>query len=72
MIEPLTLAALKARLEQRGHAVFEPEQTVSGFNVWPDADTVITVAVEPDGTLYPQYTERFFLGRPARLDRLKM
>ena len=65
MVSGLTLAGWRARLEARGHSVTDPDsETVTGFTLWPDTDTVITVAVEPDGTLYPQYRQRFFLCEP--------
>jgi hypothetical protein len=62
MAEGLTLAGWRARLEGRGHRVVEPNwATTTGFTLRPDADTVVTVAVDPDGTLYPQYRQRYFL-----------
>jgi hypothetical protein len=53
-----------ARLEARGHGVIDDGQSVTGFTLWPDAATIITVAVEPDPTLYRQFRQRFFLCEP--------
>jgi hypothetical protein len=65
MAEGLTLAAWRTRLEARGHHITEPTwPTVMGFTLYPDADTVITVGVEPDATLYRQYRQRFFVVEP--------
>jgi hypothetical protein len=63
--EGLTLDAWGAHLHSRGHRVTEPTwPTVTGFTLWPDPDTLITVAVEPDAALYPRYRQRFFLCDP--------
>jgi hypothetical protein len=65
MSEELTLDVWRTRLEVRGHPVTGLEgETGKGFDVWPDATTIVTVAVEPDGTLYRPYRERFFLCEP--------
>jgi hypothetical protein len=65
MAEGLTLAAWRTRLEARGHNISEPTwQTVTGFTLYPDADTGITVGVEPDPTLYRQYRQRSFVAEP--------
>ncbi len=65
MTERPTLDVWRARLEKQGHRVFTPErQTATGFSLSPDAETRITVAVDPDGVLKPQYRERFFLCAP--------
>ena len=65
MQEELTLDAWCGRLQACGHRVREPSgEPETAFILWPDADTVVTVAVEPDGTLYRQYRERFFLCEP--------
>jgi hypothetical protein len=62
MSEALTLAAWRARLERAGQPVKDPErETLTGFRLWPGPEVVITVGVEPDGTLYPQYRQRFFV-----------
>lgn len=63
--DPLTLDDWRARLERHRHRVFEPTwETATGFTVSPDANTRVTVAVEPDGVLYPQFRQRFFLCHP--------
>ncbi|HYT87966.1 MAG TPA: hypothetical protein VEL76_04545 [Gemmataceae bacterium] len=70
MLEEVSLAAWRSRLERQGHRVTEPnEETVTGFTLWPDADTVITVAVEPDGIISQVYPQRFFLceAEPERI-----
>jgi hypothetical protein len=65
MAEELTLEAWWARLKSRGHRTTEStRQTATGFTVWPDPGTVVTVAMEPDPTLYPQYRQRFFVLHP--------
>jgi hypothetical protein len=65
MAEGLTLAAWRTRLEAREHNIFEPAwPTVTGFTLYPDADSVITVGVEADPTLYRQYRQRFFVVEP--------
>jgi hypothetical protein len=62
MPELLTLDTWRAQLQARGHCLREcGRQTGTGFYVWPDPDTIITVAVEPDPVLKPQYRQRFFL-----------
>ena len=51
----ITVDVWKERLERQGHRVIRPTwETVTGFSVLPDADTWITMAVEPDGTLSPK------------------
>ena len=73
MSEPLTFAAWRARLEGRGQPVKDPEwETVAGFTLWTNPDTVITVGVEPDGTLYPHFRQRFFVCdlEPERIFRV--
>jgi hypothetical protein len=65
MPDGLTLDAWWARLEARGHCLAAPNrQTATGFTFQSDPDTYMTVAVEPDGVLKPQYRERFFLCDP--------
>jgi hypothetical protein len=61
MPENVTLAGWRSLLEARGHPLRETE---SGFTVWPGPDAIVTVAVEPDATFYPQYRQRFFLCEP--------
>ncbi len=63
--ERLTLEAWRARLESRGHRIIEPTwETATGFTLWPDSNTIITVSIEMDGTLRQQYRQRFFLCDP--------
>jgi hypothetical protein len=61
----LTLDSWRSRLEGRGHRVTEPaRETVTGFTLWPDPGVIVTVAVEPDPTLRPQYRQQFFVLEP--------
>src|SRR5690349_18297447 len=65
MPELLRLDAWRRQLEARGHRVLNPSrETLTGFALCPDPDTVVTVANESDPTLYPQYRKRFFLCEP--------
>src|ERR1700722_2486694 len=65
MSESPTLHGWRALLERQGHRVVEPDlETVTGFSLSPAADTRVTVAVDPDGLLYPQFRQRFFLCEP--------
>jgi hypothetical protein len=60
--DPLTHGTWRTRLEERGHRLIEPEEdSVTGFTLRWDPDSIVTVAVEPDGTLRREYRERFFL-----------
>jgi hypothetical protein len=73
MDEGLTRDAWRDRLTRQGHCVTESTgETATGFTLWPDADTIITVAIEPDATLMQQYRERFFLceAEPEQVFRL--
>jgi len=60
-----TLDTWREQLTRQGHRIIEPTgETATGFTLWPDADTIITVAVEPDLTLRQEYRQRFFLCEP--------
>jgi hypothetical protein len=62
MTERPPLEVWRATLERQGHRLVEPEaNTLTGFSVWPDADSIITVATEPDTVLHRHYRQRFFL-----------
>jgi hypothetical protein len=61
----LPLDVWRTRLENRGHRITEPERTtLTGFTLWPDLDTIIVVAVEPDETQRPRSGQRYFLCAP--------
>jgi hypothetical protein len=65
MQQGLTLDTWHGRLQARGHRVSEPNaEPETGFSLWSDADTIVTVAVEPDGALKPPYRQRFFRCEP--------
>lgn len=65
MRQDLTLSGWRARLMSQGHLVTDPRQpTPTGFTLWPDPDTIVTVAVEPDPTLRRKYRQRFFACEP--------
>lgn len=65
MAEELTLEAWRAHLQSRGHRITKPAgETGAGFTLWPNAGTIITVAVEPDETLSPQYRQSWMAARP--------
>jgi hypothetical protein len=61
MSEELTLDAWRSRLDAQGHHVAPGRESAGTFTLWPGADTIVTVAVEPDGTLRRRFRERFFL-----------
>jgi hypothetical protein len=62
MSDSLTFHSWRECLERQGHVVKESEdKTVTGFHLLPSADTIITVAIELDGTLYRRYRSRYFL-----------
>jgi hypothetical protein len=65
MTQDPALDAWRQRLQRQGHRLVEPgRETVTGFTLWPDSETVVIMAIEPDPTLYPHYRQRFFLCEP--------
>src|SRR5947208_3242547 len=66
MFKVLAYDVWRTRLERQGHRVSEPDwEAATGFTLWPDRDSIVTVAVEPDATMYPEYRERFYRCEPA-------
>lgn len=62
VLEGLSLDVWRERLEAGGHVVQSTEESGHpSFRLWPRPDTIVTVAVEPDVTLKPQYRQRYFL-----------
>ncbi len=66
MRQDLTLDGWRLRLVGQGHRITEPWQpTPTGVTLWPDPDTIVTVAVEEDVTLKKEYRQRFFVCDPG-------
>jgi hypothetical protein len=60
-LEVLRLSELSQRLQREGHDI-EPQSEISdSVRVWPRPERIITVALEPDGTLYKRSRRRYFL-----------
>jgi hypothetical protein len=57
----LSMPELRDRLKKGGHEVDDRDSSdARGIAVWPSPKRIITVAVEPDGTLKKPYRRRFF------------
>jgi len=57
----VTVSELRRRLASQGHSTWSPpnSQTI-GLDPLPTPDTIVTVAVDPDGTLKEAYGDRYF------------
>jgi hypothetical protein len=47
-------------LRDRGHTLGSDKPAEASVDVWPRPETIITVGLDPDGTLKPAYRERYF------------
>lgn len=62
-MEAPSLDAWRQQLGSRGHVIIESNES-TGFQLWPSPDSIITVGIEPDGTLRAQYRQRYFVCAP--------
>jgi hypothetical protein len=56
----LTKAQLHVVLRGRGHTFWSEEPAEAPLDVWPPPETIITIGLDPDGTLKPAYRQRYF------------
>jgi len=56
----LTRTQLHDLLRDRGHTFWSAEPEVATIDVWPSPEMIVTVGLDPDGTLKPPYRQRYF------------
>jgi hypothetical protein len=56
----LTRTQLQRLLTDRGHVLWSATQADLAVDVWPPTERIMTVALDPDGTLKSDYRHRYF------------